>query len=203
MLRKNLYIVFAAFLITSASFGQESHSELGVQFTGFFPSTTSGNNGISESATTTAGFQVNYRYHLSHGLSLEGGYGFDQNTQKYNISSGNFRIPSNNHQLTFALVQALPTFGNHKFNPYVLAGAGAILFNPSSTQSNTFSNAQTQTKAAFVYGAGVNYALAKAISLRFEYRGLLYSTPDYGFGGLSTNSVTHSAQPSVGLSFRF
>ena len=48
----------------------------------------------------------------------------------------------------------------------------------------------------------MNYALSKRISFRVEYRGLVYSAPDFGLGGLNT-SITHTAQPSVGLSFHF
>ena len=54
-----------------------------------------------------------------------------------------------------------------------------------------------------VYGAGVNYSLRRGIALRAEYRGLVYGAPDFGFGLLSTGSVTHTAVPSVGLMFRF
>jgi hypothetical protein len=49
----------------------------------------------------------------------------------------------------------------------------------------------------------VNYALLKPLALRLEYRGLLYSVPDFGFGGLNTSSLTHTAEPSIGLSLRF
>jgi opacity protein-like surface antigen len=205
MLRTGLFVALVTFLTTSLALAQESRSEFGLQGSGFVTKATSGNSVTSESATKTAGFLINYRYHLSHGLSLEGAYGYDRNTQKYTLTSGggNFRIPSNNHEFTFDLVQSLRSFGKARFSPYVLVGGGALVFSPASTQSTNTYGAQTQTKAAFAYGGGLNYALTRRVSLRFEYRGLLYSAPDFGFGGLNTNSVTHSAQPSVGLSFRF
>jgi opacity protein-like surface antigen len=202
MLRTGLFIALVTFLTISVALAQESRSEFSLQGTGFFTKATSGTN-TSYSATQTGGFLATYRYHLHRGLSAEVVYGFDRNTQKFNYSNATFRIQSNNHQATAGLVQALPSFGKARFSPYVLAGGGAFVFSPAGTQSNTLLGAQTQAKAAFVYGGGLNYALAKRVSLRFEYRGLLYSAPDFGFGGLKTNSVTHSAQPSVGLSFRF
>jgi opacity protein-like surface antigen len=203
MLRTGLFFALVTFLATSLALAQESRSELGLQGSGFFTNPTSGNSVTSESTTKTVGFLINYRYHLSHGLSLEGVYGYDRNTEKYILSSANFRIPSNNHQFTFDLVQTLQSFGKARFSPYILVGGGAIVFCPANTQFNSLSGSQTQPKGAFVYGGGLNYALMKRVSLRFEYRGLLYSAPDFRFGGLNTNSVTHSAQPSVGLSFRF
>ena len=96
-----------------------------------------------------------------------------------------------------------PSSPRSRFNPYFLAGGGALLFEPTSDQFNSLSGAQSQSRGAFIYGAGLNYALHKGISLRAEYRGLLYKTPDFGFGALATNAVTHTAIPSAGLSFRF
>jgi opacity protein-like surface antigen len=85
----------------------------------------------------------------------------------------------------------------------LLVGGGALRFVPTGNQFNTLSGAQGETKGAFVYGGGVNYGIYKGLSLRAEYRGLIYNNPDFGFGALATNSVTHTAVPSVGLSFRF
>lgn len=78
-----------------------------------------------------------------------------------------------------------------------------MLFEPTGDQFNSMAGAQSQTEGAFVYGAGMNYALHKGIALRAEYRGLVYKSPDFGFGALATNAVTHTAVPSIGLSFRF
>jgi outer membrane autotransporter protein len=97
----------------------------------------------------------------------------------------------------------LPSRPHSRVNPYLLAEGGALRFAPTDNQFNTISNAQSQTKGAFVYGAGMNIGIYKGLSLRAEYRGLIYSTPDFGFGALATNTVTHTAVPSVGLTFRF
>lgn len=203
MHKKLFLIAVICFLASEASLAQENRSEFAIQGGGVFTRSTSGNSVTSQTATNTAGFLFSYRYHLSEKVSFEGAYGFDRSTQKYNLTSQNFNIPSNNHELMLALVPSLRSFGKRRFSPYLLIGGGAFVFSPANTQSNTLSGAQTQTKGALLYGGGLNYALAKRVSLRLEYRGLLYSAPDFGFGGLNTNSATHSAQPSIGLSFRF
>lgn len=136
-------------------------------------------------------------------MSAEAAYGYDVNSQKYLLSSSSFRIQSGIHQATGSLVVNLPTHATSRLNPYILAGGGALVFAPTANQFNTVSAAQTQEKSVFVYGVGVNYGITKRLSLRAEYRGLVYGTPDFGFGALSTNSITHTALPSVGLSFRF
>lgn len=190
-----------AFLLTLAATAQENRSEISVQGTGFFTQSSSG-NGTAYSTTETGGALATYRYHLNRWLSVEGAYGYDVDSQKYVSGAGGFRIQSGIHQMTGGLVLKLPSRASSRVNPYVIAGGGALLFDPTGNLNNTVSGAQSETKGAFVYGVGVNYAIRKRISLRAEYRGLVYGTPDFGLG-LSTNSITHTAQPSVGLAFRF
>ena len=191
-----------ALLLTPAATAQESRSEISVQGTGFFTQSSSG-NGSAYSTTETGGVLGTYRYHLNHWISAEGAYGYDSNSQKYLLSSSGFRIQSGIHQVTGSLVFNLPSRASSRLNPYFLAGGGALMFEPTGNQFNTLPGAHGQAKGVFVYGAGVNYAIRKRLSLRLEYRGLVYGTPDFGFGALNTNSITHTAVPSVGLTYRF
>ena len=168
-------------LVTAAAMAQENRSEISLQGTGFFTQSSSG-NGTAYSTTGTGGFLGTYRYHLNHWISAEGAYGYDSNSQQYLLSSSAFRIQSGIHQVTGSLVFNLPSRASSKLNPYFLAGGGALMFEPTGNQVNTLSGAQGQAKGVFVYGAGVNYAIRKRLSLRLEYRGLVYGTPDFGFG---------------------
>jgi opacity protein-like surface antigen len=202
MRRAGIFLGSIIFLLTLAATAQENRSEISLQGTGFFTQGTSG-NGSAYSATETGGFLGTYRYHLNHWISAEGAYGYEANSQKYLLSSSAFRIQAGIHQMTGSLVFNLPSRASSRLNPYFLAGGGALLFEPTGNQFNTLSAAQSQAKGVFVYGVGVNYAIRKGISLRAEYRGLVYGTPDFGFGALNTNSVMHTAVPSLGLTFRF
>jgi opacity protein-like surface antigen len=100
-----------------------------------------------------------------------------------------------------ALVANLPSTA--RFEPYVLAGSGALIFDPTENEGGFVLGAETQTKAAFVYGGGANYHMFPHVSLRFEYRGLTYKRPDFGLGFLNSDQFTHTAQPSVGVVFRY
>ena len=189
-------------LLTVAAMAQESRQEISVQGTGFFTNGSSG-NGTTYSSTETAGVLGSYRYHLNRWVSAEAVYGYDRDTQKFTVSSGGFRIPANIHQATAGFVFKVPFLAHSRLSPYVLAEGGALVFNPAGGQFNAVAGAQTQAKATFVYGGGFNYAITKRLALRMEYRGLVYDTPNFGFSAISTNSITHTAQPSVGLSYRF
>jgi len=197
-------ILFLAFicLATISAAAQENRSEVSIQGTGFFTSGVTG-NGTAYNATETAGGLATYRYHMNRWVSVEGAYGYQVNSQKYLLGSGDFRTQAGIHQLTGSLVLNLPNRGHSRLNPYILAGGGALLFEPMSNQFDTFSGAQGQAKGVFVYGVGVNYALSKRFSMRAEYRGLVYRTPDFGFTAFATNSTTQTAVPSLGFTYRF
>ena len=188
--------------LSVAASAQENRSEISLQGGGLFTRGTTG-NGTSYSATESGGVLGTYRYHVNRWISVEGAYGYSVNTQKYSLASSAFRIQSGIHDFTGSLVLNLPSHRHSRINPYLLAGGGALRFAPTNDQFNTLSGAQGQTRGAFVYGGGINYGIYKGLSLRAEYRGLVYSTPDFGFGALATNAVTHTAVPAVGLSFRF
>ena len=202
MRRRTVFLASIVFLLTLAATAQEGRSEISLQGTGSFSKDSTG-EGTSHSATEAGGFLAAYRYRLNRWLSAEAAYGMNRDAQKYFISSGAFRIQSNIHQATGGLVFNLPSLAKSKFSPYVLAEGGALVFNPTGNPFDTVAGADTQAKGVFVYGGGVNYALRRHISLRAEYRGLVYGTPDFGFSAFHTGSITHTAQPSVGLAFRF
>jgi len=197
-----IFLATSILLLSLSASAQENRSEISIQGTGLFTKSTSGNP-TAYSATGSGGFLGTYRYHPNHWISTELAYGYSQNTQKYLLSSDAFRIQSGIHQFTGTMILNLPTRSHSKLSPYVLVGGGALLLTPNGNEFNSLAGASPQAKGALVYGGGANYALTKAIALRMEYRGLVYSTPDFGFGGLATNSITHTAMPTVGCSFRF
>jgi opacity protein-like surface antigen len=203
MLRKLLLVEVIVLCHCLGMSAQENRSEISVQGTGLFTKATTGNDGTAYSATKTGGFLGTYRFHFNKRFSAEAAYGFNINTEKFLFSSSQYKIQSGIHQVTGSLVINLPSRPTLRLSPYVLAGGGALVFAPTGNRVDTLSSAQTQAKAAFVYGAGVNYAIRKQLSLRVEYRGFLYTTPDFGYSALRTNSITHTAQPSVGITFRF
>src|SRR6266852_4397236 len=190
-------------LLASSAKAQEGfmRHEVGIQGTGFFTK-DSQQNGTLQHSTNTGGFLVNYRFHINGWLAAEAGYGYDRNTQQNFTPSGNFGIQSNVHQATGALVVNIPVYVA-KLRPYVLAGAGALVFDPRGDTGGFVSGVPQQTRPAFVYGGGVDYRLLRHVALRLEYRGLVYNRPDFGIAALSSNVTAHTAQPSAGIVVHF
>lgn len=186
-------------LVSITVVAQETRSEISVQGTGFFTKDTEG-NGVRDHVTNTGGFLLGYRYNINRWLAAEANYGYDRNTQMY-FGNGFGRVQSNVHQVTGEAVVKLPDL--FRLQPYALAGGGALMFDPTGNAGGSFVGATWQSKGAFVYGAGADYAFTKHFSLRAEYRGYVYKAPDFNLASLNTNAWTHTAQPSAGIVFRF
>jgi opacity protein-like surface antigen len=203
MIRKVIGAAILAILVTaSGAMAQEGHwQEIGVQGAGFFTKDSSG-NGINQHATDTGGFLLSYRYHFNRWLAADASYGYARNTQENFISSGSMSVQANIHEATGALVVTGPR-RVLRLHPYGLAGAGALVFDPTGNLGGFVAGAQSQAKAAFVYGGGVDYDLSKHFTLRAEYRGFVYERPGFGLDALHSGATAHTAQPSAGVVFRF
>jgi len=197
-------VILASFviLITLGATAQESRSEISLQGTGFFTKDTSG-QGTSQTTSNTGGFLMAYRYHVNRWLAAEAVYGYDRNTQHYFAPAGFSRVQANVHQATGGFVFRVPAPARFRISPYVLAEGGALVFDPTGNGFGTVPGAQRQAVGVFAYGAGADFPIVKHVSLRAEYRGLVYNAPDFGLTSLNTNTTTHTAQPSAGIVFRF
>ncbi len=102
--------------------------------------------------------------------------------------------------------------------PFALAGAGILLNQPTDATLTTVScgtNTQnctsstsvypttSTTKGVFVYGAGVDWELLSHVGLRLQYRGNLYKASQLTSVINSSNAFTHTAEPMIGVYFRF
>ncbi len=197
-----IIIASVGFLLGVGAMAQESRSEISLQGTGFFTKDTTG-QGTTDRTTNTGGFLVGYRYNLNRWLAAEAVYGYDRNTEHYFWTGASSRIQANVHQATGGFVFRIPTSARFRISPYVLAEGGALVFAPTGNAFGTVAGAQRQATGVFAYGGGADFPLLKHVALRAEYRGLVYSAPDFGLTKLNTNTVTHTAQPSAGLVFRF
>ena len=194
--------ILGVLMCASGAIAQEGRwQEISVQGTGFFTKDSSG-NGINQHATDTGGFLLSYRYHFNRWLAADASYGYARNTQQNFTSSSQLGVQANVHQATGALVVTAP-HRIFRLAPYVLAGTGALVFDPTANGGGSASGAQSQSKAAFVYGGGADYDLSRHFTLRAEYRGFVYGRPDFDLAALHSGTTTHTAQPSAGIVFRF
>jgi opacity protein-like surface antigen len=207
MRRSTVLSAFAViFLFLTTAFAQDFKSEFSVQGTAVIPKNQD-NLDIPHEATKSGGFMLGYRYHLNSWFAVQGDYGYTRDTQRYfDPFFGETDIQANIHQLTGEAVITAPS--SSRVRPYGLAGVGALFFRPTNSLNNNFvgvgnNTGNNQTKAAFVYGGGVDFDLTRFMALRAEYRGYFFKIPDFQIPGLASDNFTHLAQPSVGLVWRF
>jgi opacity protein-like surface antigen len=202
--QRTAIIIMAIVALSSLQvMAQEKRSEVSVQGTGFFTKDSNG-QGVFQRGTQTGGVLGGYRYHINRWLSAEANYGWNRNSQLFSTQAGFARIQADVHQATGGLVVNLPRPRGFRASPYVLAGGGALVFNPTNNGGSIL-GAGTQAEGAFVYGGGADFPIpmVRHAALRLEYRGLVYNAPNFGLKALDTGSVTHTAEPSAGLVFRF
>src|SRR6202163_2354600 len=170
-------------------------NEVSVQAFGSFVKSTT-NNGIENKATNSGGVLGSYRYFFNTHSGVEANYGYSLNTQNYGLTSGVLGVKNYSHEISAAYVFRMPM---RKFTPFVLAGAGGLIFDPKD-----FVGANSQARAAFVYGGGADLNISHRVFVRAEYRGLVYNSPTYDLTGLAgADRTTHRAEPSLGFGFRF
>lgn len=189
-------ILLGGALAALPAFSQEaSRSEVSVQAIGSFVKSTT-DNGIQQSATNSGGVLANYRFFFTNTSGVEVNYSYSLNTQTYGLPTGPLGVESYQHEFTAAYVYRHPL---RRFTPFAEAGVGALVFDPKDFQA-----ASTQSRAAFVYGAGADFNITKGLFLRAEYRGLVYDSPTFDLSETSgTDRVTHRAEPSIGFGYRF
>jgi len=170
-------------------------NEVSVQAFGSFVKSTT-DKGVENQASNSGGVLGSYRYFFNTHSGVEANYGYSLNTQSYGSTGGVLGVKSYSHEISAAYVFRLPM---RKFTPFVLAGAGGLIFDPKD-----FTGASSQARAAFVYGGGADFDVTHNVFLRAEYRGFVYNSPTYDLAGLSgVDRTTHRAEPSVGFGYRW
>ncbi len=188
-------LTVGALLMSLTALAQEDYtqfkSEGSIQALGSFVTQTT-QNGIQHSTTNSSGVLATYRYYFNRYSGVEVNYAWTSNTENYNA----FGADNNSHEVSAAYVFRVPM---KRWSPFVLAGAGALIFDPTNV-----AGANTQTRAAFVYGGGGDFNFTNRLFVRAEYRGLVYNSATYDLAGLNGfDRVTHRAEPTVGFGWRF
>ena len=199
MLKKflTLWIVLTA----SLCFAQEStKADISINVNGLFPSHAE-NNGLAQSASASAGVLASFRYSPSRFATFEFNYGHARDTQYFTNAGVQSSVHTGVHEVTGAYVLNLP-WRTTRIRPFALVGAGIMQFNPINSGTSV-PGAQSQTKPAVLWGAGVNYDLSRHFSFRLQYRGLFYAGPNFNLVSLKTDRWQPMSQPSFGIVYRF
>ncbi len=85
------------------------------------------------------------------------------------------------------------------FRPFALAGLGGVF--SANPQNSVYT--QGSANMAYVYGVGTDWRVLPRIGLRFQYRGNFYKLPNISREFASSSAFMHSAEPMIGVYYRF
>jgi opacity protein-like surface antigen len=197
-MRIKIGLLLAALVVLSLPvLAQNGNSEVSANFTGNFQKQANG-FGVTDTATDSGGFLVNYRYHFNRWSAVEANYGNTLFSQVYNTGSV---TQARVQEATFAYMFTFGVDHDARFHPFLEAGTGALFFSP--TIAGSTAPAVNQNRPVLLYGGGVAYRLTNRFSVQAGYRGLVYTAADFSVPTQVTNAKTNMAEPYVGVSFRF
>jgi outer membrane immunogenic protein len=197
-----------ATILALASFAAAQDVErfnFGLSGAGVFSKTSTSSDGFLTLKPTTSGAQIgSFRWRLNHLHGLEVNIGHTKNSQVFTLPPNSFRVGTGITELSGDYV--LSPMHRDRWEPFLFGGAGVLRFNPGSTYINgllALFPVKQQTALGFVYGGGTDYRLWKFVSLRLQYRGVIYKTPNFGQPNLATHAKGHLAEPAFGIVIKF
>jgi hypothetical protein len=132
-------------------------------------------------------------------LGYEVNYSYTRFTERF--STIPFGVQNNVHEVSVAYLLQGPTIPILGLQPFGAVGTGALIFLPTSVGGQKYSK---QTRVPVLYEVGVNHPVFTShLGLRFQYRGLLYNTPDFNAPLLTTNTRRQTSELSLGAYFKF
>jgi opacity protein-like surface antigen len=95
------------------------------------------------------------------------------------------------------------TFNFRKFNPFLEAGPGAMIFLPIRNSQTTLIDAKQQTGIGAMYGGGIAYEISPSFDIRAEFRGFVTKVPTFGYTPFTTNKYYNIYDPTIGVAYHF
>jgi outer membrane immunogenic protein len=198
------FALFALLLTLSAVAGraQESRQDVSVSGSGILEPFKAGSGGVKESSKRGLGALFSYRFMLTPRGAVEANYSYTQNTILYTQASyqNGYQVNTRLQEVTAAYVY---NFSYHKFNPFVEAGGGALLWGNIRNLASTNLDFKSQTTIVGLYGAGVAYEISPSFDIRAEYRGIVSKVPDFGLTIVNVNRYYNISNPVIGVAYHF
>ncbi|MEO6805558.1 MAG: acyloxyacyl hydrolase [Edaphobacter sp.] len=201
-MKKTMLLLGALMLSAAAGYAQESRQDASISGSAAFAPAVTGNS-VQKNTSMTIGLVASYRYMLTPRSALEVNYGYQQNTQYYQVfGKKNGGIHTLQQEISGAYVFNL-NFKN--FNPFLEAGPGAMIFSPLKDVGTSDLDARQTTAIGALFGGGVAYELSPSFDIRAEYRAFLVKTPSFSLPGgvFNTNRYEVISTPSIGIAYHF
>jgi opacity protein-like surface antigen len=203
-------IAIIAFLLAACAAtgrAQESRQDVSISGTGLIEPYIASSRDVYVHSTTAYGVLASYRFMLTPSSAVEANYGITyKNKINFATYPKNINVPTRTQEISFAYVHS---FNFRKFNPFVEAGGGAMIFLPIRNMGLQTIDAKQQTRIGMLYGAGVAYEISPSFDIRAEYRGFITKVPNFGLTGSGSSENFDTGKwyniyiPTVGVAYHF
>jgi outer membrane immunogenic protein len=206
-MKKIVLLLFLLAVCVAAGRAQESRQDISLSALGLVEPFIASSTDVQVHSNYALGGLVSYRFMLTPSSALEANYGITyQNTLRYVVSNtNNVPILTRTQEISAAYVRS---FTFKKFNPFVEAGPGAVIFLPIRNSGTKTIDAKQQTGIGAMYGAGIAYEISPSFDIRAEYRGFITKVPTFGESSSSTFNLTTNKwwnmyEPTIGVAYHF
>lgn len=201
-MKKIAFVAFLLAICAAAGRAQESRQDISLSGTALVEPFIASSTNVQVHSTPGYGGLLSYRFMLTPSSALEANYGITyQNQIRYLISNTNdYPILTRTQEVSFAYVRS---FTYKKFNPFVEAGPGVMIFLPIRNSGTKNIDAKQQTGVGGLYGAGIAYEISPSFDIRAEYRGFVTKVPTFGVDTQDTKRWYNIYVPAIGVAYHF
>ncbi|MGB6973407.1 MAG: outer membrane beta-barrel protein [Terracidiphilus sp.] len=200
-MKKIAFVVFLLAASVAAGSAQESRQDVSLSGTALIEPFIASSTDVQVHSTTAFGALASYRFMLTPSSALEANYGITyQNSITYYTNPLHIPVLTRTQEISAAYVRY---FVFKKFNPFVEAGPGGMIFLPIRNSGTKSLDVKQQTSVGGLYGAGIAYEISPSFDIRAEYRGFVTRVPTFGDTSFNTNKWFNIFNPTIGVAYHF
>jgi opacity protein-like surface antigen len=200
-MKKIALFAFLLVVCVAAGRAQESRQDISLSGTGLIEPFIGSSTDVYVHSNYALGALVSYRFMLTPSSAVEGNYGVTyQNKITYYTNPNHYQVLTRTQEMSAEYVRS---FNFRKYNPFIEAGPGALIFLPIRNSGTTTLDAKQQTQMAAFYGAGIAREISPSFDIRVEYRGIVTKVPTFGLAQFSTNKWYNIYMPVIGVAYHF
>jgi opacity protein-like surface antigen len=211
-MKKIAVIVFLLTVCVAAGLAQESRQDVSLSGTALVEPFIGASTDVYVHSTTAFGLLASYRYMLTPNSAVEGNYGITYQN-KINFSTNGICILNYGNEPGCDVLtrtqefsaEYVRSFTFRKYNPFVEAGPGEVVFMPIRNSGTKLLDVKQQMQMAAFYGAGIAREISPSFDIRAEFRGIITKVPTFNYpnGVLNTNKWYNIYSPAIGVAYHF
>jgi len=201
-MKKIAFIAFLLAVCVAAGRAQESRQDISLSGTGYVEPFIASSTTVQVDSNRAFGALVSYRFMLTPSSAVEANYGMTyQNTIRFKqVGTFDYPILTRTQEMSAEYVRS---FNFRKYNPFIEAGPGAVVFLPIRNSGTRNIDVKQQTQMAAFYGVGIAREISPSFDIRAEFRGIVTKVPTFGMTTFATNKWYNIYTPVIGVAYHF